>query len=362
MNELQPLEFQADFPGISKRMERWWIGESLGRPPFMGSGLLSEPRKVPQAKSLEHKWLDVNYKLDVKEAEFEVSEFVGEWVPYFSIDFGGGLDAGFLGSSYILGEDTVWWHECVEDWGRTAPFVFDPDNKWFQRIRNMLEEACARSKGRYIMGLPTFGGPADTLAAIRGTEALLMDLVENPDEIATRLMQIAEVQIEAMKHFWSILQKYQHGGTNWWPTWGASSSFVAQNDFSIMVSPEMFREILLPSIRMLTDAMPNSIYHLDGPGALRHVEALSEIPNIRAIMYCEGAGNDPIMRWFDELRNIQKCGKAVAQGFPVGAEKEMLANLDPDKMLLLCSAGIGQDIRKVFDNVQNFKSHNMRSH
>ena len=76
--------------------------------------------------------------------------------------------------------------------------------------------------------------------------------------------------------------------------------------------------------------------------------------NIRAIMFCEGDGNNPIMRWFDALREIQRTGKSVAQGFPAGAELQMLANLDRRKMLLLCGTGLDYDIHRVLDNIVRY--------
>jgi hypothetical protein len=353
-NSPEPLLYKPDFPRAAASMDRWWRGEDLGRPPLALCGLKREPRRVAPPASLEDRWFNIDGKLDAAEAVFEATDYLAEWVPNYCYDLGSSLDAGFLGARYTLAEDTVWWEPFVEDWGKTPPFVFDEQNPLFRRVHGMMERACERARGKYLVSMPTMGGPLDILAAVRGTDRLLFDLVDQPEEIRKRLDELAVFYIAVLRKFWNLTAGAGVGGTHWWPTYGRTTSLVAQNDFSIMISPEMFREIVLPSLERVTQAFPNCIYHLDGPGALVHVKALATVPNIRAIMFCEGSGNDPIMRWFDALREIQKTGKSVAQGFPAGAERQMLSNLDRRKMLLLCATGLEHDIHRVLDNIVQY--------
>ena len=350
----KPLLYKPDFPQAAANMDRWWRGEDLGRPPLTLWGLQKEPRRVAPPASLEDRWFNIDGMLDAAEAVFEATEYLAEGVPYYCYDLGASLDAGFLGARYTLAQDTVWWEPFVEEWSKIPPFVFDEQNPLFRRVYAMMERACERAQGKYLVGMPSMGGPLDILAAVRGTDRLLLDFVDNPDEIRKRLDELADFYIAVLRKFWNLTAGAGVGGTHWWPTYGSASSLISQNDFSIMISPAMFREIVLPSLERVTQAFPNCIYHLDGPGALVHVKALSTVQNIRAVMFCEGNGNDPIMRWFDALREIQRTGKSVAQGFPAGAELQMLANLDRRKMLLLCGTALDYDIHRVLDNIVRY--------
>ena len=53
------------------------------------------------------------------------------------------------------------------------------------------------------------------------------------------------------------------------------------------------------------------IYHLDGPGALHHLDALLALRELHAIQWVPGAGNEEIMQWIPLIKRIQKRGKSV---------------------------------------------------
>jgi hypothetical protein len=78
-----------------------------------------------------------------------------------------------------------------------------------------------------------------------------------------------------------------------------------------MISKPMFAEAILPSIGREIDEMQYSLFHLDGPGALRHLDALLELPRLSGIQWVYGAGAGPAERWIDVYRRIQAAGKAL---------------------------------------------------
>ena len=57
-----------------------------------------------------------------------------------------------------------------------------------------------------------------------------------------------------------------------------------------MISPEQFRRFVVPSLTKQTRMLDHSIYHLDGPDAVRHVPALMEIDSLDALQWTCGAG------------------------------------------------------------------------
>ena len=77
------------------------------------------------------------------------------------------------------------------------------------------------------------------------------------------------------------------------------------------MSPKQFRELVLPSLVKEMRHVERSIYHLDGPDALRHLDALIETPELNAIQWVFGAGRGPAARWVDVYKRIQAGGKAM---------------------------------------------------
>ena len=52
-----------------------------------------------------------------------------------------------------------------------------------------------------------------------------------------------------------------------------------------MVSKETFDDLFLPGIRQECRHAEASLYHLDGPNALTHLDSLLEIPELDAIQW-----------------------------------------------------------------------------
>ncbi|MBK8050676.1 MAG: hypothetical protein IPK16_28365 [Anaerolineales bacterium] len=99
-----------------------------------------------------------------------------------------------------------------------------------------------------------------------------------------------------------------------------------QSDISIMMSPASFRRFVLPYIRQQCQWLDYSLYHLDGIGAIRHLDALLEIEELNAIQWTPGVGQpqggDPC--WYDLYKRIRAGGKAV---MPAWVEVDELAPL-----------------------------------
>jgi hypothetical protein len=86
---------------------------------------------------------------------------------------------------------------------------------------------------------------------------------------------------------------------------------MTQNDFSCMVSPAMYREFFLDTITAECAHLDDLCYHLDGPDALGHLDALLEIDTLNAVQWVPGAGREDNRRWLPVLRKILEAGKGA---------------------------------------------------
>lgn len=84
--------------------------------------------------------------------------------------------------------------------------------------------------------------------------------------------------------------------TSWLPLVSSGRYGIPCNDFSGMISNEMFNELFLDGIRNECSFLDHSIYHLDGPSALRHIDSLLSITELDAIPLVPGAGNHGLER------------------------------------------------------------------
>ena len=72
--------------------------------------------------------------------------------------------------------------------------------------------------------------------------------------------------------------------------WLPGKGSDVQSDFSAMISPIMLAEFVLSHLQEQCRRLEYSIYHLDGPGQILHLDYLLEIPELNGIQWVPGAG------------------------------------------------------------------------
>ena len=80
---------------------------------------------------------------------------------------------------------------------------------------------------------------------------------------------------------------------------------------SCMLSEEMFDRHLVPILEQQGAHLDHAIYHLDGPGAIRHVLSITSIQSINAMNWIAGEGQGPMSQWADLIKDMQDRGKPV---------------------------------------------------
>jgi len=93
--------------------------------------------------------------------------------------------------------------------------------------------------------------------------------------------------------------------------WSDEPAVDLQSDVSGLISNEMFVEHLLPALEAQTNMVSRTVYHLDGPDALRHLDSLLELPNLDATQWVQGAGAPRASEWTDVMKRIRAGGKSL---------------------------------------------------
>ena len=76
--------------------------------------------------------------------------------------------------------------------------------------------------------------------------------------------------------------------------------------------------------------MDRCIYHLDGPQALRFLDTLLSIPEIHAIQWVPGAGQDYWAEWIHVYHRIQAANKAFCLHVPLQDLDQLFEVLQPE--------------------------------
>jgi hypothetical protein len=111
-----------------------------------------------------------------------------------------------------------------------------------------------------------------------------------------------------------------------------------------MISKQQFDEVFLPGIIRECQFLDHSIYYLDGPSALRHLDSHLAIPELDALLRVFGAGNEGFHTGVRVYQKAQSAGKGIQVNCSldeIGLIMETL-RLDFERALVWLQAQAGQ--------------------
>ncbi len=349
------LECKPDAEEAKERVDAWWRGQVLDRVPIKVYAPLSPARSPePAPQDLERWRIDPELVIPRLEAYVTDTYWGGEALPVvFPAAIGMvAILAAYLGCPYrFLDTQTAWAAPIIDDWQDAPPLEFDPASKWWRSSAELLAAAAERAPGRFYVGLPDLNGPGEILARLRGTERLLVDLLDDPTPLRPALDRINFTWFRYYEACVGLIHQHIEGSIYWMGIWSLTPSTDLQCDFSCMISPEMFDELFLPPLRQQTEWVDRTIYHLDGPNAVRHLDSLLALPKLDGIQWVPGAGAPPMRDWVDLCRRILEAGKLLYIECTPSEVEFLLARLPHEGLLLSTHCGSREQAEELLKNV-----------
>jgi len=333
------VQFKDDWEDAKKRFEAWWVGEVLDRPAIQVAAPRDgvERKPIPPPLSLDQRWTDVDYVIAVNEERLRTTYFGGEAFPCFWPNLGPDVFAAYLGCQLIFHETTSWAKPLILNWSSPPPLRFDKSNKWWRLTIQLTEAAVQASQGRWSVGLTDLHGGMDALAALRGQQNLAFDVIDNPDKIEREMGFLTPLWFEIYEGLHQIARRAVAGSSAWLPAWSPGRWYPVSCDFAALVSPAAFERFILPDIEAEVNWLDHSIFHLDGPGSLPHLETLLHLPRLNGIQWVPGAGSPSMVHWIPLLKNIQAHGKILHLSVGADEVEPLLSELSPGGLMLSTS-------------------------
>ena len=308
------VHFSADrMDEVFEAHNRWWRGE-LDRP-LMRLTLTDahpvQPTGIPilsQENCADFRF-SAEQLIDALDHDLSRCEFLGDSFPMVNLaSFGPGVLAAFCGARLDNSSGRVWFFPPDEKEIGDIHVRYDPQNPYVQRMKELYRAGLEKWNGAVIMGLPDLGGVLDVAATFRGTENLLMDLLDEPREVLRLIQEIQTAWHDAYRDLSDVLRAQKYN-TNWSGTLSQEPSYILQCDFCYMISNPMFRTFVLDTLRADTRLLPNTIYHLDGVGQLNHLDDVLSLPSLKAVQWVFGDGKPQAEHWMEVYEKITKAGK-----------------------------------------------------
>jgi len=271
---------------VRERLMRWWDGGDIGRPAIQIAAPRDEPLEQietmpqPEGWTTDYSTGNFDYRVNLWARARANTWYLGEAVPAVSPDLAPNCLALYLGCKGVDGEGTVWCEPFVDDTDE-ARFEYDPHNCYWRFSLRLGREQLRLAKGKFLLQFPDLIEALDTLAAMRGAEQTLVNLIERPQWVQACLRRISDLYFRYYDVLYDMIRD-EVGGSVFW-AWAPGRMAMFQCDISAMIGPGMFGEFMIRVLREMCDRVSYCMYHWDGPDALPHHDHLLSIPRLTVL-------------------------------------------------------------------------------
>ena len=306
--------WKSNLEDTKKRYVDWWNhkGIVLNMWEHFQEGVTPHadvPAPLPY-RDLNQRWFDPEWRADYLDWYVAHSSLMADMLPVANTQLGPGSLAAILGGVFEGGEDTIWIHPNPNF---TDDITFDPTHPNYLLHKNLLKACKTKAQGHYYVGMPDLMEGLDVLAAIKGTDKVLLDTVMQPEVLERQMQQINDIYFRVFDELYDIIREGDEMAFCYFSSWAPGKMSKLQSDISTMISVDDYRRFVQPFIREQCQKIDYTLYHLDGVGAMRHLDALLEIEELNAIQWTPGVGEPQggSPKWYDLYNKILAAGKSI---------------------------------------------------
>ena len=306
--------WKSNLEETKQRYINWWNhkGIILNMWEHFQEGVQPHAEITPpaRAKDLSQKWFDPQWRAEYLDWYVAHSSLKADILPVANTQLGPGSLAAILGGVFEGGEDTIWIHPNPDF---TDEIVFNLEHPNWILHKELLKACKAKANGHYFVGMPDLMEGLDVLAALKGTDRVLLDTVMQPEILEQQMQQINDIYFKVFDELYDIIREGDEMAFCYFSSWAPGKMSKLQSDISTMISQDDYRRFVQPFIREQCQKIDYTLYHLDGVGAMHHLPALLEIEELNAIQWTPGVGEPQggSPKWYDLYKKILAGGKSV---------------------------------------------------
>lgn len=307
------------------------------------------------ARDNNQKWFDPEWRAEYLDWYVAHSCLKADMLPVANTQLGPGSLAAILGARYEGGDDTIWIHP---DPDYTDNFEFNPNHPNYILHKQLLKACKAKSQGHYYVGMPDLMEGLDVLAAMKGTDKVLLDLAMQPEVVERQMQKINDIYFRVFDELYDIIREGDEMAFCYFSAWAPGKMTKLQCDISTMISTEDYRRFVQPFIHEQCRKIPYTLYHLDGVGAMHHLPALLEIEELNAIQWTPGVDEPQggSEKWYELYRKILNAGKSImACHLTVDEIKPLLNNIGTEGVHLEVDFQNEKEVEEAMKIIESFK-------
>lgn len=355
------IEGMPHFEMAMKRVYAWFENEIIDRPPIRfqahNAFLASETESVAKmsAKEKEAWWFDVELQVDNFLKSIEDRRFYGETFPVFFPNLGPDVYAAFYGAELEFGEVTSWSVPLVKDWEDVDLLEFDWNNIYFKKLGELTQHALERCDGKALVGYTDLHPGIDCVAAWRDPQQLCFDMLEATEQV-DRLIELAVTDFEMIyNHFDKMLKDAGQLSVSWMGIPSYGRMHIPSCDFASLISPRFFERFGLPVLQNEVKTMTHNVFHVDGWGVAKNMDAILSVSEVHAIQWVQGMGDDyPIMQWVPFIKGLQSRGVPVVVDLSKEDLAAFVAEMDPKGLFLWVATENEEEEKAILKHIEKW--------
>lgn len=306
--------WKENFEESKQRYLQWWNQKGTVLSMWEHIPKMGEPyewvAKPMVVNDAQHYWLNARERAGRLHYEMSRNSYKADILPVANTQLGPGSLAAILGASLQGRDNTIWIHP---DPSFNGSIVMDENNPWWLLHLELLSACRALSEGKYMVGCPDLVEGLDVLASLKGSDKALIDLMLEPDKTMEQLQQINRIYFDVFDRIYEIINVNGEMAWCYFSLWAPDKLAKLQVDISLMISTDDFRTFCIPFLKEQCVKIPYTLYHLDGVDAIRHLEAILEIDELKAVQWTPGEGRAQggSSAWYHLYKRILEAKKSV---------------------------------------------------
>jgi len=309
--------WKTNWDQTKKHFIDWWNHEGLiiDLPYITAPNPVDEIQNPGPPKNYHFQHTDSDWIARRQKYRLSRGQYLGDTLPVAAVDIGYQSLSLYLGGTRpVFQEDTIWYEPLMGDIDSVGSLEFDSHNQWYRIHKAIYEKTVAIGRDLFFTGTPGLGCNIDILSSMRGQKAFMFDLIERPQWVKEKLKEINQAYFQAFDGLYNIY-KLADGSScaSYYGWWSPGKVSLVMAEAASMISPDMFKEFVIPFLEEQCRWLDHSVFLIDGKECLRFIDHLIAIDELDAIAFDTGphgqSGDDPV--WYDLYKKILKAGKSV---------------------------------------------------
>ena len=216
-----------------------------------------------------------------------------------------------LGCQILSTKTSIKSKEYNDNIGSLKLVPFSDDNLWIKKYFEFIDIYQRTLSGKYPVSQSILRGPSDLACALIGIESASLGLLENPDIMQKILNYVTEQLAHFLQMQIKMLPKFQDGYViGQYEIWAPEPPIRIQEDFSMLYSPELYKNFLQPLDTYLANISKYTLIHLHS-SSLHLIDQFLDISQIRAFQITKDPNVVSLNIMLPALHKIQEAGKPL---------------------------------------------------